>query len=227
MTPRQRLDLLLLVLGALALMAPWLAWARLRWLERRAGSRLLVRGVNGDQAARIVLLRGELAELPVDETLDFLGDGYAGHLPAVKLAHRTYFGRTLFAVARAARAAAHALQHRDRDRAVGRLARLDALGVLWGNVWPVVLALVLLTPGRMNGLRAFAAFALAMALAQLLAHLTVADAARRGRRALDEARLLDGHPAGEVDDAFEAARLEHLAAPARQSLWGALRRRDR
>lgn len=226
MTPRQRLDLLLLALGALALLAPWLAWTRLRWLERRAGSRLLVRGVNGDQAARIVLLRGELAELPVDETIDFLGDGYAGHLPAVRLAHRTYFGRTLFAVARAARAAAHALQHRDRDRAVGRLARLDALGVLWGNIWPVILVLSLLSPGRINGLRAFAALALAMALAQVLAHLTVADAARRGRRALDEARLLDGHPRAEVDDAFEAARLEHLAAPARQSLWGALRRRD-
>ena len=226
MTPRQRIDLLLLTLGALALLAPWLAWARLRWLGRRSGGRLLVRGVTGDQAARIVLLRGELGELPVDETLDFLGDGYAGHLPAVRLAHRTYFGKTLFAVARAARAAAHALQHRDRDGGVGRLGRLDALGVLWGNLWPILLALVLLTPGRMNGLRAFAAFALAMGVAQVLAHLTVADAARRGRRALEDARLLDGHPAAEVDDAFEAARLEHLAAPARQSLWGAFRRRD-
>jgi Zn-dependent membrane protease YugP len=226
MTPRQRLDLILLALGALALALPWLAWARLRWLEGRSGSRLLVRGVNGDQAARIVLLRGELAELPVDETLDFLGDGYAGHLPAVKLAHRTYFGRTLFAAARAARAAAHALQHRDRDGGVGRLGRLDALGVLWGNAWPFLLGLALLAPGRMNSLRAFAAVAIAMAAAQVLAHLTVADAARRGRRALDDARLLDGHPAGEVDDAFEAARLGHLAAPARQSLWGALRRRD-
>lgn len=226
MTPRQRLDILLLVLGALALALPWIAWARLRWLERRSGSRLLVRGVNGDQAARIVLLRGELAELPVDETLDFLGDGYAGHLPAVKLAHRTYFGRTLFAAARAARAAAHALQHRDGEGGVRRLGRLDALGVLWGNAWPFVLVLVLAFPGRMNGLRAFAAFAVAMAVAQVLAHVTVADAARRGRRALDEARLLDGHPAAEVDDAFEAARLGHLSAPARQTLWGALRRRD-
>jgi Zn-dependent membrane protease YugP len=226
MTPRQRLDLILLVLGAAALLLPWLAWARLRWLERRSGARLLVRGVNGDQAARIVLLRGELPELPVDETLDFLGDSYAAHLPAVRLAHRTYFGRTLFAVARAARAAAHALQHRDRDGGAGRLARLDGLGVLWGNAWPVVLALVLLSPGRMGGLRDFAAFALAMAAMQVLAHLTVAAAARRGRSALDEARLLDGHPPDEVDDAFAAARMEHLAAPARQSLWGALRRRE-
>lgn len=226
MTPRQRLDLILLGLGALAVLLPWLAWARLRWLERRSGSRLLVRGVNGDQAARIVLLRGDLPDLPVDETLDFLGDGYAAHLPAVRLAHRTYFGRTLFAVARASRVAAHALQHRARNRGAGRLARLDALGVLWGNAWPVVLILVLLSPGRMGGLRAFAVFALAMAAAQVLSHLTVAAAARQGRAALDDARLLDGHPAREVDDAFAAARLDHLAAPARQTIWGAFRRRD-
>lgn len=226
MTPRQRLDLILLGLGALAVLLPWLAWARLRWLERRSGSRLLVRGVNGDQAARIVLLRGDLPDLPVDETLDFLGDGYAAHLPAVRLAHRTYFGRTLFAVARASRVAAHALQHRARNRGAGRLARLDALGVLWGNAWPVVLILVLLSPGRMGGLRAFAVFALAMAAAQVLSHLTVAAASRQGRAALDDARLLDGHPAREVDDAFAAARLDHLAAPARQTIWGAFRRRD-
>ena len=65
MSPLQRLDLLLLAMGTLALIAPWLAWARLRSLERRSGSRLLVRGVNGDQAARIVLLRGEVEEVPV------------------------------------------------------------------------------------------------------------------------------------------------------------------
>ncbi len=226
MTPRQRLDLILLGLGALALLTPWMAWARLRWLERRSGARLLVRGINGDQAARIVLLRGELPTLPVDETMDFLGDSYAAHLPAVRLAHRTYFGRTLFAVARAARVAAHALQHRDRDPGAARLGKLDGLGVLWGNAWPFLLLILLLAPGRLNSLRAFAALAIAMAASQWIAHLTVADAARRARRALDDARLLDGHPAGEVDDAFAAARLGQLAAPARQTLWGALRRRD-
>jgi Zn-dependent membrane protease YugP len=226
MTPRQRLDLILLGLGVLALLTPWMAWARLRWLERRSGARLLVRGINGDQAARIVLLRGELPTLPVDETMDFLGDSYAAHLPAVRLAHRTYFGRTLFAVARAARVAAHALQHRDRDPGAARLGKLDGIGVLWGNAWPFLLVILLLVPGRLNSLRAFAALAIAMAASQWIAHLTVADAARRARRALDDARLLDGHPAGEVDDAFAAARLGQLAAPARQTLWGALRRRD-
>ena len=140
----ERLQLLLLVLGLLALAMPWLAGARLRRLERRSGRVLLVRGVTGEQAARIVLLRGEIDQVPVDETLDFLGDGYAGAEPSLKLAQRTYFGRTLFAVVRAAGIAGHGLQHRDRDRRVGRLGRLDGVIILWGNAWPIMICVVML-----------------------------------------------------------------------------------
>jgi hypothetical protein len=41
----------------------------------------------------------------------------------------------------------------------------------------------------------------------------VQDAARRGRRELEGAKLLDGHPEKEIAAAFLAARLEHLALP--------------
>lgn len=221
-----RIQLLLILLGLLALALPWLAWARLAALERRTGRRLLVRGVTGEQAARIVLLRGEIDRVPVDETLDFLGDGYAAGEPAVKLAQRTYFGRTLFAVVRAAGIAAHGLQHRDRDRRVGRLARLDGILMLWGNAWPILALGILLTPGRLAGLTVLALVALAFALAHVVSHLAVVDALRRARAELDGARLLDGHPRAEIDDALAAARLEHLAAPAKRTLWGALRPKD-
>lgn len=226
MPPLERLQLLIILLGGFALAMPWLAWARLRALERRSGRALLVRGVNGEQAARIVLLRGEIDRVPVDETPDFLGDGYAAGEPALKLAQRTYFGRTLFAVVRAAGIAGHGLQHRDRDRRVARLGRIDGILVLWGNAWPILLLGVMLSPGRMGGLAAFAVLAIGLGIAQALTHATVADAVRRGRAELDGARLLDGHPAGEIADALEAARLEHLAAPAKRTLWGALRTRD-
>lgn len=221
-----RLELLIVLLGGLSLALPWMAWARLRVLKRRSGRVLLVRGVTGEQAARIVLLRGEIDQVPVDETLDFMGDGYAAGEPALKLAQRTYFSRTLFAVVRAAGIAGHGLQHRDRDRSVGRLARLDGILVLWGNAWPILLCGVLLSPGRMTGLAVFALLAIGLGIAQAVAHATVADAVRRGRAELDGARLLDGHPSGEIADALEAARLEQLAAPAKRTLWGALRSRD-
>lgn len=222
----ERLQFLFILLGLIALAMPWLAWARLRKLEHRSGSVLLVRGVTGEQAARIVLLRGEIDQVPVDETLDFLGDGYAAAEPALKLAQRTYFGRTLFAVVRAAGIAGHGLQHRDRDRRVGRLGRLDGILILWGNAWPLLVCGMLLSPGRMTGLAIFGLLAVVFGIAQVISHRTVVDAVRRGRQELEGARLLDGHPPSEIEDALAAARLEHLAIPAKRTLWGALRPRD-
>ncbi len=227
MMPLQaRLELMFIGLGIVALAIPWMAWARLRILEKRHGRVLLVRGVTGEQAARIVLLRGEIEQVPVDEALDFLGDNYAASEPAVKLAQRTYFSRTLFAVVRAAGVAAHGLQHRDRDRRVGRLSRMDGVLILWGNAWPILALGTLLSPGRLTGLAVFAVMAIGLGLAQIISHRTVVDAIRRARTELDGARLLDGHPKNEISDALEAARLEHLALSAKRTIWGALRPRN-
>jgi hypothetical protein len=52
-----------------------------------------------------------------------------------------------------------------------------------------------------------------LAVVHLLKHTHVQDAARRGRRELDGAKLLDGHPEEEIDAAFLAARLDHMALP--------------
>jgi len=48
-----RIQLLVILLGLLALALPWLAWARLAALERRSGRRLLVRGVTGEHCYRL------------------------------------------------------------------------------------------------------------------------------------------------------------------------------
>jgi hypothetical protein len=40
--------------------------------------------------------------------------------------------------------------------------------------------------------------------------------------ALEEARLLDGHPENEVKAAFLATRLDHLAIPFSRTWWGYL-----
>ena len=204
--------ILALLLGGVALAMPWLAYRRLKSLTRKHGGALLVRGVSGAQAARIILLRGKIEQVDVDETSLAITDYYSAFEPAIKLSPETYHGRTLFDVARAARLAGHALQH--RDRRLGSQSSWDSFMILWGNAWPVLLPLTLIaSKGRPWAVIGFALVAIAIAIGHLLKHTHVQDAARRGRRELEGAKLLDGHPEKEIEAAFLAARLDHMALP--------------
>jgi Zn-dependent membrane protease YugP len=198
--------------GLFALGLPWWAWRRVRSLEKKYGRILLVRGVSGAQAARIILLRGEIPQVDVDESAVSVTDFYSAFEPAIKLSPATYEGKRLFDVARAARLAGHALQHRDRK--LGGLASWDSFMIFWGNAWPILLPLLLIaSKGRPWAVIGFALVAIAIAIGHLLKHTHVQDAARRGRRELEGAKLLDGHPEEELEAAFLAARLDHLALP--------------
>ena len=212
MNPEFKLLVLFCLAGIFALGLPWLAWRRVKSLEKKYGRILLVRGVTGAQAARIVLLRGDVSQVDVDESDIAITDFYSAFEPAIKLSSRVYSGKRLFDVARAARLAGHALQHRDRK--LGGLASWDSFMIFWGNAWPILLPLtVIVSKGRPWALIGFALVAGAIAIIHLLKHTHVQDAARRGRRELDGAKLLDGHPDEEVDAAFLAARLDHMALP--------------
>ena len=205
--------------GIFSLGLPWLAWRRLLRLERKYGEILLVRSVTGAQAARIILLRGEIPQVDVDESTLAITDFYSPHEPAIKLSSAVYEGKRLFDVARAARLAGHALQHRDRK--LGSLAAWDSFMILWGNAWPVLLVLLIFAgKGRfMLAAAGFSLLATFFSITHLLKHSLVQDAARRGRRELEAAKLLDGHPEKEIAAAFLAARLEHLALPFSRTWW--------
>ena len=147
MNPEFKLLLLFCLAGIFALGLPWLAWRRVKSLEKKYGRILLVRGVTGAQAARIVLLRGEVPQVDVDESDIAITDFYSAFEPAIKLSSRVYSGKRLFDVARAARLAGHALQHRDRK--LGGLASWDSFMIFWGNAWPILLPLtVIISKGR-------------------------------------------------------------------------------
>ena len=212
MNPEFKLLVLFCLAGIFALGLPWLAWRRVKSLEKKYGRILLVRGVTGAQAARIVLLRGDVPQVDVDESDIAITDFYSAFEPAIKLSSRVYSGKRLFDVARAARLAGHALQHRDRK--LGGLASWDSFMIFWGNAWPILLPLtVIVSKGRPWALIGFALVASVIAVGHLLKHTHVQDAARRGRRELDGAKLLDGHPEKEIEAAFLAARLDHMALP--------------
>jgi len=213
--------LLVCLFGGLSVAAPWIAWRRLKALEAKFGRVLLVRGINGEQAAKIILLRGEIPQVDVDESHVLFADNYSPGEPAIKLSSQIYYGKRLFDVARAARLAGHALQHRDRK--LGRLASWDAFIVLWGNGWPLLLIALLISHGRpLITMSVFALVAGTVTLVHFLKHAQVRDAARRGHRALADAKLLDGHPAEEIEAAFLATRLDHLALPFTKTWMGVM-----
>ncbi len=219
MNPETKLLLLLCLAGLCAVLSPWWAWLRLQSLEKKHGRKLLVRGINGEQAAKIILLRGEIPQVEVDETSLLFANYYAPHEPAIKLSSKIYHGKRLFDVARAARLAGHALQHRDRQ--FGKLSAWDALITFWGNLWPILLLLSFFFRGKWIYVWVtLSVIAIVMTLIHFSKHQLVRDAAHRGRIALEEARLLDGHPKNEVEAAFLATRLDHLAIPFSRTWWG-------
>jgi Zn-dependent membrane protease YugP len=218
MNPETKLLALLILMGIFAGLSPWLAWRKIQALEKKHGSKLLVRGITGEQAAKIILLRGGISQVNVDETSLIFSNHYAAHEPAIKLSSEVYYGKRLFDVARAARLAGHALQH--RDRLYGKLSSWESLIIFWGNTWPLFVLLALLGKSRfLSALVVFAVITTFLMVMHFLKYSQIRDAAARGEIILSEAKLLEGHPAEEIDAAFKAACLDYLALPYTRTWW--------
>jgi Zn-dependent membrane protease YugP len=218
MNPETKLLALLILIGIFAGLSPWLAWRKIQALEKKHGAKLLVRGITGEQAAKIILLRGEISQVNVDETSLIFSNHYAAHEPAIKLSSEVYYGKRLFDVARAARLAGHALQH--RDRLYGKLSSWESLIIFWGNTWPLFILLSLLGKSRfLSAVVVFAAITTFLMVMHFLKYSQIRDAAARGEIVLSEAKLLEGHPAEEIDAAFKAACLDYLALPYTRTWW--------
>jgi Zn-dependent membrane protease YugP len=154
----------------------------------------------------------------VDETSVIFSNQYSAHEPAIKLSSDVYYGKRLFDVARAARLAGHALQH--RDRVYGKLSAWESLIVFWGNTWPLFVLLSLLGKSRfLSALVVFAVITTFLTVMHFLKYSQIRDAAARGEIVLTEAKLLEGHPADEVDSAFKVACLDYLALPYTRTWW--------
>jgi len=218
MNPETKLLGLLILMGIFAGLSPWLAWRKIKALEKKHGAKLLVRGITGEQAAKIILLRGGISQVNVDETSVIFSNHYAAHEPAIKLSSEVYYGKRLFDIARAARLAGHALQH--RDRLYGKLSAWESLIIFWGNTWPLFVLLSLLGKSRfLSAVVVFAVITTFLMVMHFLKYSQIRDAAARGEIVLTEAKLLEGHPAEEIDAAFKAACLDYLALPYTRTWW--------
>ena len=218
MNPETKLLGLLILMGIFAGLSPWLAWRKIKALEKKHGSKLLVRGITGEQTAKIILLRGGVSQVNVDETSVIFSNQYSAHEPAIKLSSKVYYGKRLFDIARAARLAGHALQH--RDRLYGKLSAWESLIIFWGNTWPLFVLLSLLGKSRfLSAVVVFAVITTFLIVMHFLKYSQIRDAAARGEIVLTEAKLLEGHPTEEIDAAFKAACLDYLALPYTRTWW--------
>jgi len=218
MNPETKLLGLLILMGIFAGLSPWLAWRKIKALEKKHGAKLLVRGITGEQAAKIILLRGEISQVNVDETSLIFSNHYAAHEPAIKLSSDVYYGKRLFDIARAARLAGHALQHRDRQ--YGKLSAWESLIIFWGNTWPLFILLSFLGKSRfLSAVVVFAVITTFLMVMHFLKYSQIRDAATRGEIVLTEAKLLEGHPTEEIDAAFKAACLDYVALPYTRTWW--------
>ena len=218
MNPETKLLGLLIIMGIFAGLSPWLAWRKIQALEKKHGSKLLVRGITGEQTAKIILLRGGVSQVNVDETSVIFSNQYSAHEPAIKLSSEVYYGKRLFDIARAARLAGHALQH--RDRLYGKLSAWESLIIFWGNTWPLFILLSLLGKSRfLSAVVVFAVITTFLMVMHFLKYSQIRDAAARGEIVLTEAKLLEGHPTEEIDAAFKAACLDYLALPFTRTWW--------
>jgi Zn-dependent membrane protease YugP len=218
MNPETKLLGLLILMGIFAGLSPWLAWRKIKALEKKHGSKLLVRGITGEQTAKIILLRGGVSQVNVDETSVIFSNQYSAHEPAIKLSSKVYYGKRLFDIARAARLAGHALQH--RDRLYGKLSAWESLIIFWGNTWPLFVLLSLLGKSRfLSAVVVFAVITTFLMVMHFLKYSQIRDAAARGEIVLTEAKLLEGHPTEEIDAAFKAACLDYLALPYTRTWW--------
>ena len=154
----------------------------------------------------------------VDETSVIFSNQYSAHEPAIKLSSEVYYGKRLFDIARAARLAGHALQH--RDRLYGKLSAWESLIIFWGNTWPLFILLSLLGKSRfLSAVVVFAVITTFLMVMHFLKYSQIRDAAARGEIVLTEAKLLEGHPTEEIDAAFKAACLDYLALPYTRTWW--------
>jgi Zn-dependent membrane protease YugP len=218
MNPETKLLGLLILMGIFAGLSPWLAWRKIQALEKKHGAKLLVRGITGEQAAKIILLRGGISQVNVDETSLIFSNHYAAHEPAIKLSSEVYYGKRLFDIARAARLAGHALQHRDRQYV--KLSAWESLIIFWGNTWPLFILLSLLGKSRfLSAVVVFAVITTFLMVIHFLKYSQIRDAAARGEIVLTEAKLLEGHPTEEIDAAFKAACMDYLALPYTRTWW--------
>ncbi len=171
-------------------------------------------GISGAEAAREILDRAGLTDMPVEEVPGHLSDHYDPTKKALFLSSDNFHGRTVAAVGVAAHESGHALQH---QAAYGlfnfRMALVPATRFA-SHAWMAILFL-----GWILGRAFFAKFILlaiglfaVLTLFQLVTLPVEYDASRRAKEQLFRLGLVHEHERDGVSQVLDAAALTYVAA---------------
>lgn len=202
---------ILLVMVPGMLMGMWAQW-KLHSAYAKYREVPVASGLSGAEAARMILDRAGLTDLPVEEVEGHLSDHYDPARRALFLSPDNFNGRTLAAVGVAAHEAGHALQHRHAwalfDLRMALVPVTQFASMAWMGV--VVLGFMLhLIPHFM--LIAVAIFSV-LTLFQLVTLPVEYDASARAREQLFQLGIVRPEERAGVAAVLNAAALTYLAA---------------
>lgn len=171
----------------------------------------LANGMSGAEAARTILNRAGLHEVPVNMVHGHLTDHYDPLKRALFLSEENYHGRSISAVGVAAHEAGHALQHQAAYAPLqARMALVPITNIASSAVYFIILLGVVL---KISGLILAAVIAFSIIAGFQLITLPVEyDASRRAKDQLLKLGLVQPQEAGAVSKVLGAAALTYVAA---------------
>jgi Zn-dependent membrane protease YugP len=174
----------------------------------RAG---LATGVSGAEAAREILDRAGMHNMPVNMVHGHLTDHYDPLKKALFLSEANYHGRSIAAVGVAAHEAGHALQHQAAYAPLKlRMAMVPVTGIATNAAFFLILlgAFVGATGFALAGIAVYAI----LTAFQLVTLPVEWDASRRAKQQLLSTGIVQQNEAGAVNKVLNAAGLTYVAA---------------
>ena len=189
-------------------------WAQLRLMSTygKYSQVPITNGMTGAQAARAILDRAGLRDMPVEEVEGHLTDHYDPSKKALFLSSDNYHGQTIAAVGVAAHEAGHALQDLHADAMFGLRMALVPITQFASYAWMGVLFLGMvlhLIPHSM--LIAVVIFSV-LTLFQLVTLPVEYDASARAKEQLFQLGLVCENERAGVSQVLHAAALTYVAA---------------
>ncbi len=197
-------------------------WAQMKLMStyRRYSRQPALSGLSGAEAAREILDRAGLRDMPVKVVPGHLTDHYDPIKRALFLSEENYYGRSVAAVGVAAHEAGHALQHQAAYAPLQlRMMMVPATNFASTAVYLILGVGFLLTMLGIVSVKLLAALLpyavgayAVVTLFQLITLPVEYDASRRAREALVRVGIIQGPEARAVSAVLNAAALTYVAA---------------